>query len=73
MASNRLSVKLRNLDVFAWEAKYSEPVLDGEEWELEIEDVDGATFRSSGTNGYLENFDAVLQLCVDAGLPEEER
>lgn len=72
-AFNKLCTRLRDYGAFAWEAEYDEPVLDGEQWRLQIEDVDGATFQSCGSNGYPEGFDAVYQLFVGAGLPEVER
>lgn len=52
--ANALDNKLKLLDFDKWENEYEPPypVLDGEEWDIEIEFVDGKKKLIHGSNGY---------------------
>ena len=63
---DRICRKLGDIGVFGWDEEYSNPwILDGEQWSLNIEDIDGATFSCSGSNEYPQGFD---ELCHAMGI-----
>jgi serine protease inhibitor len=54
----RICGVLREVGAFGWEESYIDlGVLDGTQWSLSIEDVDGAAFHCSGSNEYPKGFD----------------
>ena len=66
---------IRELHMGEWRTSYMNPdVLDGTQWELTIEFSDGhKPFKTSGSNAYPYNFDALQELLgIDSGEDEED-
>ena len=64
----RICETMQELGVFDWEEDYFSPVLDGTQWSLSVDDVDGATFSCGGSNAYPEGF---AELCRAMGMDFE--
>ena len=71
----RLNEKLDALDLHKWSISYTQPVLDGEEWELKVEFKNGIKKKSVGLNGYpscWSKFLAVIEWLENKGQNQTE-